>query len=242
MSATQASAAITRKHSKVLCVESLVGIPDYESMLDKMGFNAGSAEGLMNAQEFRLSTDADTGKVQLHYRDDCTVDGWLPRPVLPTTTLASTWKDFFKCSDPTQGIPVSFTHHPLTGERGRRQWWSYDVKFAGGASQEFELPCPSIPIQLDREELVEELAKLQRQTFSEKGFKQLETGKQNVRRLLEMKGYWPSYGFIWDQFFADLPQDDNDSRYPKLVSKSALKELAENYKGDVQVTIDCYLS
>lgn len=179
----------------------------------------------MAVQEFRLSLNGTTEEVQLHYREDCTVDGWLPRPVLPTLALSFTWKDQFRCSDPSQGFPVSFTHNPTTGERGNRQAWSYDVLFAGGVTEEFTKPCPSIPISINKEAVIEGLKKLPRQTFTEKGLKQLEKGKDNVYKLLRMKGCWSTYGFIWEQFFRDLPQSDDDDRFPKLAIKVQLRDL-----------------
>jgi len=230
---SQAKIAITKKKSTVLDVKSIVGIPDYETLFTD--FNAGDADGLMAAQEFRLALNSTTEEVQLHYRNDCTMDGWLPRPVLPTTELSSTWKDKFVCSDPTQGAPVSFTHYPLTGERGNRQAWMYDVMFARGMTEEFILPCPSIPVSLVKATLVEGLKELPRQKFSAKGMKQLANGKDNVYKLLQMKGHWPTYGFVWEQFFNALPQSDDDERFPVIAKNVALKDLVKLFQKDVQV-------
>ncbi len=105
----QAKAAIRKEHSTVLDVVPLIGIPDYASAFDALEFDPCNFQGLMDAQEFRICMGgtAKCHELQLHYRADCTVEGWLPRPVLPTRRLASKWKDYFKPSDPSQGVPVS---------------------------------------------------------------------------------------------------------------------------------------
>ena len=221
----------------MLNVESIIGIPDYGSLFQD--FNKANADGLMAVQELRISAGSKEGSVEVHYRDDCTVDGWLPRPVLPTVALSHTWKDMFKCSDPRQGFPVSFSYHPTTGERGNRQSWIYDVRFAGGMVEEFTLPCPSIPVTMTRDVLVEGLREMPRQVFTEKGLKQLATGKDNVFKLLKMKGYWSTYGFIWEQFFLDLPQSDDDIRYPKIAEKVALRHLFNKF-GGVNIQVRCH--
>ncbi len=106
----QAKAAIRKEHSTVLDVVPLIGIPDYASTFDALEFDPCNFQGLMDAQEFRICMGGTAGccELQLHYRADCTAEGWLPRPVLPTHRLSSTWKNHFKPSDPTQGVPVSY--------------------------------------------------------------------------------------------------------------------------------------
>jgi hypothetical protein len=74
-------------------------------------------------------------------------------------------KTFFVSKDLTQGHPISFTHHPMTGERGKRQHWAYSVTFAGGAVEEFMLPCPSVPVSMDKAELLDGLENLNRQAI-----------------------------------------------------------------------------
>ena len=86
------------------------------SLFNAMGFNTSHAEGISAAQELRIDATPvvdeageDTGvtKPRLFYRDDCTVEGWYPRPVLPTRILSHTWSDYFKPSNPGAGLPVS---------------------------------------------------------------------------------------------------------------------------------------
>ena len=84
----------------------LTGLPDYEAHFSGDNFNTGNAVGILACQEIRLSMKDDGSDIQVHYRPDCTQQGWYPRPVLPTAALSSTWKDHFVSKDPTQGYPV----------------------------------------------------------------------------------------------------------------------------------------
>ena len=85
----------------------MCGLPDYEAFFEKeLNFNAGNADGITSAQEIRLCIGTD-GQVEMHYRPDCTEEGWYPRPVLPTAALSNTWASYFKPTDSTQGNPVS---------------------------------------------------------------------------------------------------------------------------------------
>lgn len=211
-------------------------------MFDSINVNEESPIGLMEAHELRLNVSSEhEGYVQLFYRDDCTVEGWYPRPVLPNASLSSTWTNFFKSSDPAQGDPVSLNHHPLTNERGRRQCWSYSVRFEGGAVEEFVLPCPPILLNLGRDQLIQELKHIHRQVFTENGFKGLQKGKDKVYELLRCRAYMDTFGGVWDDFFNDLPHSNDDPRYPLETDKCMLRSLLKRYMADVQVgRVLCY--
>ena len=109
--------AISKANARILEVEVLQGLPNYETMFSSQNFNVGHAEGIMGSQEFRLSMHNDGCSVQMHYRTDSTLEGWLPRHVLPSAALSHTWGSYFVSKDPlTQGRPITFTHHPMTVE------------------------------------------------------------------------------------------------------------------------------
>ncbi len=101
--------------------------------------------------------------------------------------------------------------------------------------EEFVLPCPSVPIRLDREELVVSLGKLQRQPFAEKAFSNLNTSRENIEKLLRMKGLITKHWHVWESYFADLPQSEDDLRYPLVITSAALQKLVRENMGDVQV-------
>jgi hypothetical protein len=77
--ASAVKAAISKENAKVLAVEVLQGIPNYDAMFIVQNFNVGHAAGIMSCQEIRLSMN-----------DDSTVEDWYPIPVLPTIALAYT--------------------------------------------------------------------------------------------------------------------------------------------------------
>ena len=136
-------------------------------------------------------------------------------------------------------MQTSFTLSPLTRDHGERQSWLYDVKFAGGGSQVFILPCDAIRITLNCDDLFRGLTTmLQRHPFLEKAFRCFAEAKEKIKKLLELRRvtdqYWPE----WEAFFESLPQSEEDPRYPLAITTSALLSLMNHFMGAVQVT--CY--
>jgi len=215
-----------------LAVKHLIGLPNYDKLFQN--FNAFNIEGISRAQEIRLTASTDGKSVDIFYRDDCTVEGWFPRPVQPDISLSSHWARIFRHPDARQGNPMSFTHVPLS-ERGKRQCWLYNVCFAGGATETYVLPCPPLPVQFDRDVLLADLKHLERQPFSSDFFKSIESVKTDIRKLLRLKSLTHAYGATWDDFFLSLPQAPDDERFPLLTSRCALQDLLNSYLGDVQV-------
>lgn len=87
-----------------------------------------------------------------------------------------------------------------------------------------------------RDELEKDLAeKLNRQVFANGGFEKIATAAANIRTLLEIKEMTARVGPVWDQFFAELPQSNSDTRFPMLTQNASLKTLAQLYKGPIQV-------
>lgn len=125
----------------------------------------------------------------------------------------------------------------MTGERGRRQAWGYDVTFAGGAMEHFVLPCPSVPVHINKECLMASLSKLRRQKFNEDAFKNLAKSRFHINRLLEMKNLTFLFGPSWDLFYKNLPESESDDRFPLLAPKSLLSLWAEDNKREIQVSI-----
>jgi len=115
------------------------------------------------------------------------------------------------------------------------------VTFAGGAVENFVLPCPSVPIRLDIEELVVSLGKLQRQPFAEKAFSNLNTSRENIEKLLRIKGLITKHWHVWESYFASLPQSEDDPRYPLVITSAVLQKLVRKYMGDVQVILFMYV-
>ncbi len=94
-----------------------------------------------------------------------------------------------------------------------------------------------MPIRLDKDELLVSLGKLQRQPFAEKAFSNLNTSRENIQKLLQVKGLIAKYWHVWESYFASLPQSEDDPRYPMTVTSAALQKLVREYMGDVQVIL-----
>jgi len=232
--------AILKKNAQLLDVKHLIGMPNYAKLFEN--FNAFNIEGITRAQEIRITASLDGKSVDIFYREDCTVEGWFPRPVQPDASLALHWANVFQHPDKAQGNPISFTHMPLTNERGNRQSWLYNVTFAGGATESFTLRCPSLPVQLDRDILIADLQRIERQPFSPIFFQDIAVVRHKVRTLLQLKSLTHNYGAAWEDFFLSLPQSQDDERFPLFVPSCALIKLFNSYFGEIQVTNLCNLN
>lgn len=129
----------------------------------------------------------------------------------------------------------------MTGEKSMRQHWEYTVTFAGGAVEHFVLPCPSIPVHLDRDKLLASLPLLKRQLFPDAGIEKIAASRYHVQRLFQFKNLADRFGPDWNEFFDALPKSDTDSRYPVLAQSAGLQSLVKNYLGRIQVCLNSLL-
>ena len=103
----QAKAAILAENARLIDVDVLTSLPDYEQLFNDLNFDVEDFVGLKEMHEFRINMNAAGTGSQLHYREDCTEEGWYPRPVQPSQSLSSQWKNHFKAASPLDGLPVS---------------------------------------------------------------------------------------------------------------------------------------
>ena len=77
----------------------------------------------------------------------------------------------FKHPDPYQGAPVHCNRYPGSSasdaERGKRQHWFYEIRYAGGAIKTWALKCTGIKIEFP-DDISNVVAGLRSQVFSDK--------------------------------------------------------------------------
>lgn len=126
-----------------------------------------SVEGLSRAHCIRLvANESDPSKVDCHYMEDYSEkEGWFPRPA--PLIRSKVWDEIFlHPEDPMRhGIPLSCEAFPIV-DKGKRQQWQYNVKYARGDVCRFVLPCPSLPIDLSREQILSKVGSAERQVHS----------------------------------------------------------------------------
>lgn len=127
-------------------VQEVIGMTDYESSLDGI---FPKVTGMMEIKEFRISANVD-GDIIFLYKLNSTIDGRLPKPFEKTEDFVELAK-VFKHPDPYQGAPVHCNRYPGSSasdaERGKRQHWFYEIRYAGGAIKTWALKCTGIKIE-----------------------------------------------------------------------------------------------
>jgi hypothetical protein len=149
--------------SRVVRVERVVGITDYEEIFAT--HTAGlQLVGITNLQEARICVNT-VGAVQVLYKDDVTTTGWFSRPV--PHYQCSLWRAALPHPDAASnpGNPLTMISVANT-EPGRRQSYHYDITYANKSQSLFDLPCPTLPIVVDRVAALEKIRLFRHQPFA----------------------------------------------------------------------------
>jgi hypothetical protein len=108
-------------------------------------------------------------------------------------------------------------------EKGRRQEWFYDVLFAGGEKKSFVLPCLSLPMNINRDLVIERLGFIVQQPYNPSWFKKRELILKNIKTLLHIRTKSNSIQ-EWQKLF--------DRQLPKKID-----EVKPNFKSSLQMLI-----
>jgi hypothetical protein len=172
--------------------------------------------------------------VEVMYKDDSSLPGWLPRPALPNVRMHA-WAKHFKGK--TSYLSQQVLHsYPLKvmksvdGITQRTPHWVYDVKHANGEVHSYTIPVDSLPIP----QFSEDIHALVKNALPQKFHGKLRLRRNQVRvrsridQLLTKRGKnSDQVKLSWDDFFNRLPKEDDMDRpheYPNILS-----ELARNY-------------
>ena len=143
-------------------------------------------------------------------------------------------REMFKHDDPRQGHVKTIVAHPYT-ENGRRQEYRYIIEYYGGDVKAFDMKCPSLPFSITRDDLLQRIGFLTRQSFSKSFFKHKDTIISNIRRILRHRGKFASAMPSWDTFFScTMPQSlDEDFNF----SGSIFHRLVTEFGGPIQLPV-----
>jgi hypothetical protein len=117
-------------------------------------------------------------------------------------------------------------------EKGRRQEWFYDVLFAGGEKKSFVLPCLSLPMNINRDLVIERLGFIVQQPYNPSWFKKRELILKNIKTLLHNRSKSNSIK-EWQRLFNRLPKRIDEGMVPNF--KSSLQMLIVGQGGPIQV-------
>ena len=222
--------------SRVVRVERVVGITDYEEIFAT--HTAGlQLVGITNLQEARISVNT-VGAVQVLYKDDVTTTGWFPRPV--PHYQCSLWRTAFPHPDAASNAGNPLSMKPVANtEPGRRQSYHYDITYANKSQSSFDLPCPTLPIVVDRVAVLEKIRLFRHQPFANESWfgSDSKEGKSKVvlRSIIALLKHRQQDKHIpeWQRLFAqEFPQS---LRAVCDGQQSTLAILAREYGGDVQI-------
>jgi hypothetical protein len=90
-------------------------------------------------------------------------------------------------------------------EEKKRQSWSYAVKYAGGGVKNFVLPCPSLPIDVTKEKVLERYRTSTIQAC--KGEFDKIPILNNIKKLLHSRGKSDECLPSWELLFAKFPDN-----------------------------------
>jgi hypothetical protein len=129
--------------------------------------------------------------------------GWYPRPVLqisdqPSPERTAHWDEHFRHT--VFGSPLNILAIPLDGPdrtEGSRQSWKYSVTYPNEKAAEFVLPCPSLPVDIDVNCVIQRLSDPPRQSFRGTYFRNMQELKSATFRLLRLRNYMERYNEEW---------------------------------------------
>ena len=134
------------------------------------------------------------------------------------------------------GLPIKGSALPVD-LRGRRQEWVYSITYAGGDTQAFYLPCPSLPFHISRDIALERAGLAIRQKMQPAWCRDKESIHCSVDKVLRNRRD-SVYISEWNSFFSNIPKDDISMPHPSYVD--ALRQLYFYHGGKVQPKVDAF--
>ena len=187
--------------------------------------------GITQASLIRITAKAEGTGVNMYYKDNSTAHGWFPRPVMAGE--CKEWRKAFKPDGNNQGFPIE-VQTTASNEKGNRQSWNYDVTFAGGEKKKFNLPCPTLPLYLTRDMVLQRLQLVPIQKFHESFYQNKAKIFENIKKLLHHRLMGDRIDEWEVLFFEKFPLDEEDERLNGHVV-STLQRLVRAYHGPVRV-------
>ena len=208
---------------------------DYDLLFQDMAESAKKSMGsLTSISMCKMVRNATGDGVQVMYKDDSSLPGWLPRPAFPEVRTAA-WRKHF--TGRTKYLPHQvLDSYPVKilktvdGITQRIPEWVYTVKHTNNDVHTYSIPVESLPIHKFPEDLDVRLNNAQPQQFH--GKLRLRRNQNRVRSridqlLTKRDKNSDQVKQSWDEFFNRLPKDDDMDRPHEHLN--ILGELARNY-------------
>jgi hypothetical protein len=225
--------ALNKADAQIKAVDQIIGITDYERIIDPY---FPTSSGIMHIKEFRITAN-DDGVPSFLYKSNSTIDGWYPRPFEKIEDFEELSK-VFKHPDPAQGMPVGVNCYAggsdKGAELGKRQYWFYRIRFAGGDEITFPLRCVGIRIDIPAN-ISDVIKNLPVQSFSGPLSNKEYRDKvlKEVRLMLESRSDMEHFP-TWEKFFQDLSGNMNAQNIQHI---PLLHEIVSSLGGPVQHTV-----
>ena len=200
----------------------------FKDMVDSAKKDIGSVSSLSMCKMMR-NENGDGIKVM--YKEDSTLPGWLPRPVLPHFRSAAWYRHFTgRTTYRPHEVLESFPRKVLKRVDGiTHRWpeWVYKVKHANNEVHWYNIPVDSLPIPKFDEDLLERVNMAQPQEF--RGKLRLRRNQERLRQridslLTKRDKNTEEVKRSWDDFFSRLPKEDDLDRpeeHPNILAQLA---------------------
>lgn len=143
------------------------------------------------------------------------------------------WKKAFIADGENQGVPVEVITSACN-EKGNRQSWCYDVTFAGGEQKLFNLPCISLPVNINRLTLEQRLKNVPMQQFHESFYQTRDKVFENIKKLLHHRMMDDKIEEWRELFYEIFPKNKEEEESNRQCSSLLLK-LAKTFHGPIRV-------
>lgn len=155
-------------------------------------------------------------------------------PAIPMPAASNFLKNFAHPLNPQDfGVPIACVNHYPLQDRGQRRQWRYVIAYAKRSEHHsFTLRCPSLPLELSRQECVAAVIRSTRQPLRQEFLKNLAARRDSyVEVLLSRRDdkYIPEV----EEFFESLMQLTDSNCHESYYD--ALAHLSKEYGNEVYV-------
>ena len=220
----EVKASVLMESAQIQGVQHLIGIPDYDKLFKDC--IPSTVSGILRVKELRI-TATEEGLMEIYYKSNSVKEGWYPKP-LDDFVRPIIWQELFRHPDfDLQGDVINVEPARAVMDHGRRQYWEYKVRYAGGDIRYYQLKCISIPINLGTPEELRlriESQELRRQEFLKSLSVQHKRDVifEDIKSLLRARlqdDHIPE----WEDYFAELSVKIDSDKFPSPIFLSLIQ-------------------
>lgn len=164
---------------------------------------------------------------------------FFPMPACPLPASANFCTTFAHPEHPLDyGMPLSCLRHEPISERGQRGNWRFLIAYAmREETHTFILPCPSLPVELSRKQVIAAVLQGKKQSVKETCIKDLPRIRERYYAVLANRQDDQQIPLV-DKFFESLPKNDGEEHETYYCALSLLSKL---YGNEVYVAPEVYV-